>query len=219
MRKILDELILFLVPVIGAILVLLLGKSWSVKWAGLENLIPARRKNQKVIYALWHGQMLALFFSHRWRKARVLISQHRDGEFISRIISLLGFCSIRGSTTRGGTKAIFQMANKNLDGYDLAVTPDGPRGPKCKVQPGIIYIAQRSGRPIIPISSSAQRRWTLKSWDSFVIPKPFSRTVIILGEPIYVDPQSTGEEIELKRKTLEDELIDLTLQADGYFSR
>jgi lysophospholipid acyltransferase (LPLAT)-like uncharacterized protein len=217
MKKFLDELILFLVPIIGAFLVFLLGKSWRIKWVGKENILAIRKKNQKVIYAFWHGRMLALSFSHRWQKVHVLISQHRDGEFISRIISLLGFASVRGSTTRGGSKAIFQMANKNLEDCDVAVTPDGPKGPKYIAQSGAIYIAQRSGMPIIPISDSAEKRWTLKSWDEFIIPKPFSKVIIILGEPIYVDVQATPEKIELKRKELEEKLVSLTLQADNFF--
>ena len=198
---------------VGALLVYLLGKSWSIEWVGRENISP----NQRVIYAFWHGRMLVLSFSHRWQKVHVLISQHRDGEFISRVIALLGFASVRGSTTRGGTKAVFQMANKNLEGYDVAVTPDGPRGPKYVAQPGAIYIAQRNGMPIIPISDSAKRRWTLKSWDGFVIPKPFSPVVITLGQPIYVSAQATAEQIEEKRKELEEKLLSLTSQADGYF--
>ena len=194
MRKILDELFLSFVTVMGALLLFLLGKSWRIKWVGLENLALPRSRNQKVIYAFWHGRMLAFCYCHRWQKVHLLISQHRDGELISRATSLLGFRSVRGSSTRGGTKALFQMANKNLEGFDTAVTPDGPRGPKHKAQPGVIYIAQRSGMPIIPVSNSSQRKWTLKSWDGLVIPKPFSPAVVILGEPIYVDPRSTAGE-------------------------
>jgi lysophospholipid acyltransferase (LPLAT)-like uncharacterized protein len=217
MKRFLDELILLLLPIIGAFLILFLGKTWRIKWVGRENILPARKKNQKVIYAFWHGRMLVLSFSHRWQKVHVLISQHRDGEFISRIINLLGFASVRGSTTRGGTKAIFQMANKNLEGYNVAVTPDGPKGPKYIAQPGAIYIAQRSGTPIIPISNSARKRWTLKSWDEFIIPKPFSEVVIILGDPMHVDAQASLEEIEEKREELEEKLVALTSQANNYF--
>lgn len=217
MKKLLDKITLFLVPILGAWLIFLLGKSWKIEWVGTENLTLPEKKNQKLIYAFWHGRMLILSFSHRWQNVHVLISQHRDGELIARIISKLGFAAVRGSTTKGGTKAIFQMANKNLEGYNTAVTPDGPKGPKYIAQSGIIYIAQRNGMPIIPISNSAQKRWTLSSWDGFIIPKPFSRVVIILGEPIYVNPDSSAEEIERKRKELEDKLSFLTSRADNYF--
>lgn len=156
-------------------------------------------------------------YSHRWQKIHVLISQHRDGELIARIIQRLGFVSVRGSTTRGGTKAIFEMANKGTSGYDVAITPDGPKGPKFKVQLGTVYIAQRSGMPIVPITNSAKSRWTLPSWDGFLIPKPFSKAVIIIGEPIYVPPELTPPELEEKRKEAERKLLELTQKADNYF--
>jgi lysophospholipid acyltransferase (LPLAT)-like uncharacterized protein len=199
-------------------LIYLLGKSLRIEWVGEENLESARRDGKSVIYAFWHGRMLILTYSHRNRKIHVLISQHRDGEYIARIIHRLGFVSVRGSTTRGGSKALFEMCEKTAAGFDGAVTPDGPKGPGFKVHPGTVYIAQRSGMPIMPISNSAEHRWNLSSWDRFLIPKPFSKTVIILGQPIYVASESTPEQLEEKRKELEQRLLDLTDKADRYFS-
>lgn len=213
-----DNLLLFLVSLIGPIFILLLGRTLRIKWVGEENIDPVRENGGKVIYACWHGRMLILSYSHRWQKIHVLISQHRDGELIARIIQRLGFVSVRGSTTRGGTKAIFEMAKKGESGYDIGITPDGPKGPSFKVQAGAIYIAQRSGMPIIPLTNSAERRWILPSWDGFLIPKPFSKAAIIIGEPIYVCPDSSPEELEAKRKELEKKLVELTQQADTYFS-
>lgn len=178
---------------------------------------PIRKKQGQVIYAFWHGRMLILSYSHRWQKIHVLISQHRDGELIARIIENLGFVSVRGSTTHGGTKAIFEMTKKGASGYDLAITPDGPRGPRFKVQLGTIYIAQRSGMPIIPITNSSKSRWILSSWDRFLIPKPFSKAVIMIGEPIYVQLESPPQELEEKREKLEKRLVELTQKADSYF--
>jgi len=209
---------LFFVSVAGPIFIFLLGKTLRIKWIGEENLSPIRKNRGQVIYAFWHGRMLILSYSHRWQKIHVLISQHRDGELIARIIQRLGFVSIRGSTTRGGTKAIFEMANRGASGCDVAITPDGPKGPKFKVQLGTIYIAQRSGMPIVPITNSAKSRWTLSSWDGFLIPKPFSKAVIMIGEPIYVPFESTPQELEEKREELEKKLLELTQKADNYFS-
>lgn len=208
---------LFSVSIIGPVFIFLLGKTLRIKWIGGENLNPIRKNQGQVIYAFWHGRMLILSYSHRWQKIHVLISQHRDGELIARIIQRLGFVSVRGSTTRGGTKAIFEMANKGTSGYDVAITPDGPKGPKFKVQLGTVYIAQRSGMPIVPITNSAKSRWTLPSWDGFLIPKPFSKAVIIIGEPIYVPPELTPPELEEKRKEAERKLLELTQKADNYF--
>jgi lysophospholipid acyltransferase (LPLAT)-like uncharacterized protein len=212
-----DNLLLFFVSVMGPIFIFLLGKTLRIKWIGEENLDPIRKNRGQVIYAFWHGRMLISSYSHRGQKIHVLISQHRDGELIARIIERLGFVSVRGSTTRGGTKAIFEMAKKGVSGYDVAITPDGPRGPRFAVQLGTIYIAQRSQMPIIPITNSAKSRWTLSSWDGFLIPKPFSDAVIIIGEPIYVPLESTPQELEEKREELEKRLVDLTKKADNYF--
>ena len=176
------------------------------------------KEKKSVIYAFWHGRMLMFTYSHRNRKIHVLISQHRDGEYIARIIHRLGFVSVRGSTTRGGSKALFEMCDKTAAGFDVAVTPDGPRGPGFRVHPGIISVAQRSGMPIVPITNSAESRWNLSSWDRFLIPKPITKAVIMLGEPIYVSPESTPEESEEKRKELEMQMLELTEKADKYFS-
>jgi lysophospholipid acyltransferase (LPLAT)-like uncharacterized protein len=212
-----DNLLLFFVSSIGPIFIFWLGKTLRIKWVGEENLDSIRKNQGQVIYAFWHGRMLILSYSHRWQKIHVLISQHRDGELIARIIERLGFVSVRGSTTRGGTKAIFEMAEKGGSGYDVAITPDGPKGPRFRVQPGTIYIAQRSQMPIIPISNSAKNRWTLSSWDGFLIPKPFSKVVIIIGEPIHVPLESAPPELEEKREELEKKLVNLTQKADNYF--
>jgi lysophospholipid acyltransferase (LPLAT)-like uncharacterized protein len=218
LKKSKDNLVLLAVSIVGPVLIFLLGKSLRIEWLGKKNLNPIRENNGRVLYACWHGRMLILSYSHRWQKIHVLISQHRDGELIARIIERLGFISVRGSTTRGGTRALFEMAKKGASGCDIAITPDGPRGPKFKVQLGAVYIAQRSEVPIIPIGNSAKRRWTLSSWDGFIIPKPFSKSVIIIGEPIYVSLEATPQQLEEKRKELEESLAELTQRADSYFS-
>ncbi|OGC79549.1 MAG: hypothetical protein A2145_04730 [candidate division Zixibacteria bacterium RBG_16_40_9] len=212
-----DKFLVWLVSWLGPAMIWLLGKSLKITWKGWEHLEEVRKKGEKVLYAFWHGRLLILTFSYRWQKVHVLISQHRDGEFIARTIQRLGFVPVRGSTTRGGTQAIFQMISKIQDGYDIAITPDGPKGPRYKVQPGVIYIAQRSGLPIMPISSSAQKAWRLKSWDNFLIPRPFSKTVIVLGKPIYVPKDSTEQELNSKTSELEKELLEITKQADNFF--
>ncbi len=204
---------------LGPILIYLAGATLKIKWVGLENLDKLRKEKKSVIYAFWHGRMLIFAYSHRRQRIHVLISQHRDGEYIARIIHRLGFVSIRGSTTRGGPKAIFEICEKISSGYDVAISPDGPKGPGFQVHPGILYVAQRSRMPILPITNSAQRRWNLSSWDKFLIPQPFSRTVILLGDPIYVPVEATPEELEEKRKKLENDLGELTRMADDYFSK
>ncbi len=212
-----EKFYLFLISFLGPPLILLLGKSLKIEWVGAENLKEIRERKGKVLYALWHGRMLILVYTHRRQKIQVLSSRHRDGEIIARILKNLGSGTVRGSTTHGGYEAILQMVNKVKEGYDIAITPDGPKGPAFKVQPGAVVIAQKSGVPIIPLTNSARKRWTLKSWDKFIIPKPFSRVVIFVGEPIYVPVELSPEELDLKSKELEENLNLLTEKADNYF--
>jgi lysophospholipid acyltransferase (LPLAT)-like uncharacterized protein len=214
-----DQVALFLAFWIGPFLIRALGATLRIELVGRQNLAQIRAQNKSVIYAFWHGRMLISAYSHRNRGIHILISQHRDGEFIARIIERLGFVTVRGSTTRGGTKAIFEMCEKASSGYDVGVTPDGPKGPGFCVHPGIIYMAQRSGLSIVPITNSAQHRWALSSWDGFIIPRPFSRAVVMLGEPINVPPDSDAQQLELIRTKLESGLRELTQKADHYFSK
>ncbi len=219
LRQFKDEMFLFLASWIGPILIYLLGKTLKIEWVGEKNLDIIRKKKKSVIYAFWHGRMLIFTYSHRKHNIHVLISQHRDGEFIARIINNLGFVPVRGSTTRGGSKALFEMCEKTASGFDVAITPDGPKGPGFKVHPGIIYVAQRSGMPIVPITNSAKNCWILSSWDRFLIPQPFSKAVIMLGKPLYVAPESNSRELEEIRVDLEKQLGALTQKAAEYFLR
>jgi len=215
-----DRIAVFLVSRLSALLILLLGFTWRVRWIGRERVRAARDVGGdgggegNVIYAFWHGRMLALCFSHRRQKIHIMVSEHRDGEMIARTVDRLGFVPVRGSTTRGGLRALFQMADRAGAGYDVAITPDGPKGPRFQVQQGVITLAQRTGMPIVPVANSASFRKTLSSWDRYIIPLPFSRVVIMLGEPIYVPRRLSGEKMQQKRTELEQALNTLTRQAD-----
>jgi lysophospholipid acyltransferase (LPLAT)-like uncharacterized protein len=198
----------------AALCILLFGQTWRFRWIGQEHLADLRTKGQRVIYAFWHGRMLALCFSHRRLRIHIMVSEHRDGEMIAQTIRLLGFIPVRGSTTRGGIKALFQMAHRASAGYDLAITPDGPRGPGFHVQQGVITLAQRTGMPIIPVANSASWKITLSSWDRYVIPLPFSRVAILLGAPIHVPRQLSSNDVEKKMIQVERALSALTRRAD-----
>jgi hypothetical protein len=209
-----DRITIWIISRTAALFILLLGYSWRIRWMGLEHDRAARKNHSNVIYAFWHGRMLALCFSHRRRRVHIMVSEHRDGEMIARTVDLLGFIPVRGSTTRGGLRALFQMAERGSAGYDVAITPDGPRGPRFQVQQGVITLAQRTGMPIVPVTDSASLRKTLSSWDRYIIPLPFSRVVIMHGEPIFVPRQLTAERMEEKRVQLEEALQALTHRAD-----
>lgn len=147
----------------------------------------------------------------------MLISQHRDGELIARTVKLLGIESVRGSTTRGGLSAIRSMVRTMQDGFNIAITPDGPQGPRHMVQAGIVELARLTGAPIIPMTYSASRRKVFRSWDQFNLPFPFSRVVYIFGEPVLVPRELGPEEREEKRLLLENRLKQITREADQSF--
>jgi lysophospholipid acyltransferase (LPLAT)-like uncharacterized protein len=140
----------------------------------------------QVIWTFWHCHILSLAWNHRRRGVVVLVSQHGDGETITQVIHRLGYGTVRGSTTRGGVRAALEMARLGRAGFPLSVTPDGPRGPRHVVQPGIVLIAQRSGLPVVPLTAAMRRGKRLASWDRFEIPAPFSRILVLVGEPITV---------------------------------
>lgn len=140
------------------------------------------------IFVTWHGRSLVPCNVFRNRGYWALISLSRDGELQNSVFRRFGFQTIRGSTGRGGVKGALQMARKVREGGVLAFTPDGPRGPTHKVQLGVILMAEKSGAPIIPLGISANRRWLMKSWDSYLVPKPFAHVPFLVGEPLFVPP-------------------------------
>ena len=212
-----ERLLIFLISRLGALLILLLGASWRLRWVGRENVQAIRKKGQNIIYAFWHGHMLALCYSHRGQKVSIMVSEHRDGELIAQTVRLLGFIPVRGSTTRGGLRALFQMADRTASGSDAAITPDGPRGPRCRVQLGVITLAQRTGMPIIPVANGASLKKNLSSWDRYLIPLPFSRVVVLLGRSISVPRELSQEGLEQKRLEVERAMTDLAHRAESYF--
>lgn len=174
-------------------------------------------KGERIIVAFWHGRLLMMPFAYPGKPGAILISQHRDGEYISRIATILGFEVIRGSATRGGMRALKQMIRAIKGRLNLVITPDGPKGPRAKVKSGIVEMAKLTGAPIVPVSFSASRRRFLKSWDAFLVPVPFSRAVYIWGEPMYVPPTATKAEVAKHQEALEERLDLLTMKADDYF--
>ena len=154
-----------------------------------ENVVEPPSGDRGLIMVTWHGRSLIPANVFRGRGYWALISLSRDGEIQTRIFGLLGFKIVRGSTGRGGVRGALQAARKVREGGVLTFTPDGPRGPTHKVQPGVVLMAEKSGAPIVPIGVSATRRWVARSWDGYMIPKPFARAYMILGEPIYVPPK------------------------------
>ena len=211
-----DYLLLHMVPPLGAGLIRFLLATMRIRTVSPPPWDELRREKGGVIFAFWHSRLLLMSYVARDRDVEVLISRHRDGEIISRIVARLGFSSVRGSSTRGGASALRRMPRIVRDGKDLAITPDGPRGPACRVQPGVILAARLSGRPVLPVTFASDHFHSFGSWDRFQVPRPFSRGVFVWGEPLRV---SREDDLEERRQALEDSLNAITGRADDWFAK
>ncbi|MFN2635817.1 MAG: lysophospholipid acyltransferase family protein [Gemmatimonadaceae bacterium] len=171
---------------LGTAFLHLLARTWRIRVVNPEVLANARAAKRGFIFALWHGQLLPLLWHHRGEGVAVLISEHRDGELVARAASSLGYSLIRGSTTRGADRALISLVRVLKDGKEVAITPDGPLGPASTFAPGALVAAQRADTFVLPVGVSARRAWHLRSWDRFLIPKPFTRLTVAYGEPARV---------------------------------
>jgi len=149
---------LSVLPAVAAWGVRLLGKTMDLTTVGGETVDALAREGRPIIIAFWHGRQLMMPLAYRGESASILISQHRDGEIIARIMKYFGFSSIRGSSTRGGEKAVRQLLKVAHQGQDLVITPDGPRGPACRVQAGVMYLAKLTGFPIVPLTFACSKK-------------------------------------------------------------
>jgi len=216
-----ERILLFLVPFFAYGLFQFVRLTMRSEEINTEVLKPFCKKNDEepVIIAYWHGRLLVTPFLTLKRRVTTLVSRHRDGELISRAGRFFPIEFIRGSTTRGGPQALRELVKAIQRGSHVAITPDGPRGPRHLVQSGVIMLALRTGRPIVPVTFNVSKKKVFKSWDRFLFPYPFCRAVVVWGEPIWVGPGKGRAGIEDKRKTLEIGLNRITTQADHYFDQ
>ena len=195
------------VPVITA-----LGRSLTWKVEGLEHL-QFEGNGKRPIMAFWHGRVLTATYYFRRRGIVVMISENFDGEWIARIIEQFGFRTSRGSTTRGGQRALLQLKREMDRGLPSGFAVDGPRGPARQAQPGAIWLAKLTGNPVVPFHMEASRYWTLKSWDRTQIPKPFATVALAVGAPIEVPHEADEAVLEAKRVEVEQSLLELERRA------
>ena len=173
-------------------------------------------RNQPVIFAIWHNRLLMLprVFdpSFPTRQSYGLISASRDGDLIATFIERSGYGTIRGSSSRKGASALRQLMDTLTANGNVLFTPDGPRGPVYEVSPGVIFLAQKSGAPIVPIHMEYSSCWRMKSWDRFVVPRPFATLRAIFGAPIRVPPLDAPEQFEAERLRLQNAMMTLVEQ-------
>lgn len=178
---------------LGGWLIRLLGMTWRIRRVGAASFDALRARKEPFIAVFWHGEILPVTWVHRGMGFAALISRHDDGEIIARVVEGLGLNTLRGSTTRGGVRALLESARLLEQGVSLAITPDGPRGPRHVFTPGALIVAQRSGRPIVLIGVTASRAWRARSWDRHLVPKPFAKVTVSYSEPEFVRAESARD--------------------------
>ncbi|MEA2081491.1 MAG: lysophospholipid acyltransferase family protein [Elusimicrobiota bacterium] len=184
----------------------------SVKEDNAPGFEKLRESGKPFIYAFWHGRQLFLIYTHRFRGINIIISESKDGSYVAALVEKLGNVPVRGSTSRGGMKALVEMIKKLRSGAKCAFTPDGPKGPLRKVHPGVVYAARKTGCPVVPVSFSARRVMVLGRWDEFIVPYPFNKIAVCQGEPLYFDESG---DIEVQEKELQKVLNGITEHTDN----
>ena len=178
---------------------------------------PTDPAKEKYIFAFWHDGLLAPLVIRT--KVRVLISEHADGELIAQVCQHLGIGVIRGSSHRGGMRALLEMIRTSHEPAHLGITPDGPRGPRRVLQAGIIMVASQTGIPILPFGVGFSRVWRAPSWDRFAVPCPFSTMVGVIGEPIHIPPNLTKEDLRRYQLEVQARLNELSAAAETWGER
>lgn len=212
-KRITDWLLLHVVPLLASLVIRVLYRLNRIELLGTEHLQDCRRQNKGVIYVFWHDQLLLMVKSAPSHGAKILISSSKDGEIIARTMRYFGHEAVRGSSTRGGIAAMKEMIALAKGHADLAITPDGPKGPRHQVKPGVVQLARLSGRMILPIAFACSRGRRFNSWDRFLLPFPFGRGVFIIGEPLEYEH---GEEMEHFRLRLAEAMAGACRQAREY---
>lgn len=203
-----------LAPYFAYLYVSFVGLTTRLRWLGFDRLERARRSNGRaagpVVYAFWHQRQVFFTWSHRGAHLKVLVSRSRDGEMIARAMRLSRIDSCRGSSSRGAVAAARELLDALEAGFDVAVTCDGPKGPAREVKPGILYLAQKTGLPIVPMANAVSRRIEFaRAWDRFQVPLPFSRAAVVHGRLVFVGPHDDLAAKARELKEALDEAYDL----------
>lgn len=187
----------------------------TTRWQ-VENAAAYRGRTdhgKPVIFVMWHGRLLPLGFLHRGQDIACLASHSADGEYIARLLRHWGLRVIRGSSSRGGDTAFRELVRAVRAGHSVAVTPDGPRGPREQLKPGVLQLAQLTGAPLVPLAAAASRAWWFVQWDRFLVPKPFAKVHAAYADPIFV-PRDATDLTALTART-EAALADLMARVDA----
>lgn len=189
-----------------------LFRTLRVHSTGQHHVLSLRQKGTPVIFVFWHGRMLPLVHVHRSEGTVVLVSEHRDGDYVAGLLRHFGFGTVRGSTTRGGVRGLKGLIRAARRGLDLAITPDGPRGPNRELKRGALIAARITGLPLVPVGVGVTSAWRARSWDRLMVPKPFSTVRVAYGRPSFVARHADRVEIDDVVGSLRSGLVDLAAQ-------
>jgi lysophospholipid acyltransferase (LPLAT)-like uncharacterized protein len=202
-------------PVISSV-VRGLAVSWRIRVVHEERWLGVRNQGRPIVFLLWHEALLPLLWQHRGQGVVLVVSEARDGQYLADLGTSLGYRAVRGSSTRGGARALLGAVRELQAGRCIAFTPDGPRGPRRELKPGVVTAAQRGGGIIVPVHAEADRAWRLHSWDRFMIPQPLARVVITYGRSFVVDAGEAGFAEGLEQAALRlDEISGKDAWVDG----
>lgn len=213
LKKLKNRLSSGFLPALIYLAVRALYATMRIKVVGGEIPRPFHDRGEGVIVVFWHNRLLLSPYAYMGKDLNVLISSHGDGELIANATRGFGFSPVRGSSSKGGAEAMRELVRLGRKNSDMAITPDGPRGPAEVVKPGVAHVARLTGRPILPLSFASSRFKRFNSWDRFLLPYPFSRGVFVWGEPLYY---RKGEALEAFRLRIDEALRDTTRRADEY---
>lgn len=211
-----ERLIIRLADLAFYALINLIGRTIKFEVTGWENHEQILSDGHLPIYVFWHERIFLTTYWWRNRRIVVLTSRSFDGEYIARFIQRFGYGAVRGSSTRGGVGAVVEMVRLMRSGCTTAFTIDGPKGPPRVAKMGAVLLAKKSGHPICPVTMALERRWIAPTWDSFQVPKPFSRACVFVAPPIYVAADADEAELAARNDQLQATLDELTVRAEAW---
>jgi lysophospholipid acyltransferase (LPLAT)-like uncharacterized protein len=212
-----DRLAIRLAAMVFHALIVLIGSTVRWRVVGWPYHEAVRAAGERIILTFWHDRIVLATWFWRRRGIVVMTSKSFDGEYIARFIQQFGYGAARGSSKRGGQEALDVMADCLAHGIDAAFTIDGPRGPRYVAKHGAVRLAAMSGQPILPFCIAPRRFWTVGSWDRLQIPRPFTRAVMLVGEPIHVDPNGGDAALARAQEALQGSLDALRVRADAWW--
>ncbi len=203
-----------LIPGVAYLIINTIYATLKIRIISAIDLDKIKDRKMQVVFALWHGRMILPIKYFQKYHFNLMVSSSKDGRLIGSVLEKLGFYIVYGSSSKSPIRALVGAIQRVKEGHNFAITVDGPRGPIHKVKPGTIFLAKKTGVPIVPVHYTCNRSIQFNSWDKYMLPLPFSRSLMLIGEPCYLSDNMNDEIVEQERMSIENKLNDLSIQAD-----